>query len=99
VESNSDWLLLTNHGTVLLSIAGNPTIRISELARLAGVEVRAAEEMVPDLVAEGYLVQREGPSSRYEINRKAQLHHPLFEDVEIGPLIDTLREGERRKTA
>jgi hypothetical protein len=92
MEANADWLFLTNHGTILLSIAGDPAIGIDELARAGGVRERAAEEIVVDLVAAGYVVpRREGPTTRYEINRKARLRHPLFEDVETGPLIDALR--------
>jgi hypothetical protein len=92
MEANADWLFLTNHGTILLSIAGDPTIGLGELARLAGIGERAAEQIVADLVAEGYVVRRrEGPGTRFEINRKARLRHRLFEDVEIGPLIDALR--------
>jgi hypothetical protein len=92
MEANSDWLFLTNHGALLLSIAGDPTIELSELARLAGISARAAEEIVADLVAEGYLVRRrDGSSVTYEINREARLRHPLFEDVEIGPLVDALQ--------
>jgi len=99
MEANSDWLFLTNHGTVLLSIAGDAAIGISELARLIGAGEQAADEIVADLVAEGYLVRRrKGTRTRYDINREARLRHPLFEDVEIGPLIDALRE-KRRKTA
>jgi hypothetical protein len=95
MEAHPDWLFLTNHGTVLLSIAGDPTIGMGELARLVGVGERAAEELVGDLVAEGYVVRRqEGPGTRYEINREAHLRHPLFEEVEIGPLIDALQGEE-----
>jgi hypothetical protein len=94
MEANSDWLFLTDHGTVLLSIAGDATIGISELARLIGTGEQAADEIVADLVAEGYLVRRrKGTSTRYEINREARLRHPLFEDVEIGPLIDALQQA------
>jgi hypothetical protein len=57
MEANSDWLFLTDHGTVLLSIAGDATIGISELARLIGTGEQAADEIVADLVAEGYLVR------------------------------------------
>jgi hypothetical protein len=96
MEANSDWLFLTNHGTALLSIAGDPTIGHSQLARLVGVEEEVAEEIVADLVDEGYVVRtREGTRLRYEINRKAHLRHPLFENVEIGPLLEALRGGGR----
>jgi hypothetical protein len=100
-RSGSDWLFLTSHGTVLLSIASDPTIGITEIARLAGTDERTAEKIVTDLVAEGYVVRRpEGQSSRYAINRSAHLRHPLFKDVEIGPLIDALQGTSlQRRTA
>lgn len=91
-EKNPSWLFLTNHGAVLLSLAGDPMIRISEIAQLVGVGERAVQQIIGDLVAEGYVVRRrEGRRSRYEINRTAHLRHPLFEDVEIGPLVDVLQ--------
>ena len=93
-EADAGWLFLTNHGAVLLSIAGDPTIGITELARLAGVREQAAEKILEDLVVEGYVVREpDGRGNRYEINRKAHLRHPLFEDVEIGLLVDALQAG------
>jgi MarR family len=92
--ADAGWLFLTNHGAVLLSIAGDPTIGITELARLTGVREQAAEKILEDLVVEGYVVREpDGRGNRYEINRKAHLRHPLFEDVEIGPLVDALQAG------
>jgi hypothetical protein len=97
--SLAGWLFLTDHGAVLLSLAGDPTIGITELARLAGVRKQAAEKIVEDLVAEGYVVRGpDGRHNRYEINRKAHLRHPLFDDVEIGPLIDALQEHQANTT-
>jgi hypothetical protein len=96
MEANADWLFLTNHGAVLLSIAGDPTIGISELARLLAVGAGAAEEIVADLVAEGYVVRRR--DGRYEIDRNAHLRHPLFDDVVIGPLVDAIRGSRATAT-
>jgi hypothetical protein len=88
------WYVLTNHGNVLLCVARDPTIRISEIARRVGIGERAAQKIVADLVAEGFLVRiKEGRRNRYEINRRAHLRHPLFADLEIGPLLDVLRDG------
>ena len=90
----STWFVLTNHGNVLLCIAREPTIRISEIADKVGIGERAAQKIVADLATEGFLVRiKEGRRNRYEINRKAHLRHPLFADVEIGPLLDVLRDG------
>ena len=92
--SRSTWLVLTNHGNVLLCIARDPTIRISEIATRVGIGERAAQKIVADLVADTFLVRiKEGRRNRYEVNRKAHLRHPLFADLEIGPLLDVLRDG------
>ena len=89
------WFVLTNHGNVLLCVARDPTIRISEIARSVGIGERAAQKIVADLVADGFLARiKEGRRNRYEINRKAHLRHPLFADLEIGPLLDVLRNGD-----
>jgi len=79
---------------VLLCIAREPTIRISEISTLVGIGQRAAQKIVADLVAEGFLVRiKEGRRNRYEVNRSAHLRHPLFTDLEIGPLLDVLHGG------
>jgi predicted transcriptional regulator len=90
----SRWLVLTNYGNVLLCIARDPTIRISELADRVGIGERAAQKIIGDLVRDGYLLRvREGRRNRYEVNRSADLRHPLFADLEIGSLLDVLRDG------
>ena len=79
---------------MLLSIARDPTIRISEIARRVGIGERAAQKIVADLVAEGFIVRiKEGRRNRYEVDRSAHLRHPLFSDLEIGPLLDVLGDG------
>jgi predicted transcriptional regulator len=88
----STWLVLTNYGNVLLCVARDPTVRISELADRVGIGERAAQKIIGDLVRDGYLLRvKEGRRNRYEINRSADLRHPLFADIEIGPLLDALR--------
>jgi MarR family len=92
--SRSNWFVLTNHGNVLLCVARDPTIRISEIATRVGIGERAAQKIVADLVAEGYITRtKAGRRNRYEVNRSAHLRHPLFADLEIGPLVDVLRDG------
>jgi predicted transcriptional regulator len=94
-RSHGDWLFLSNHGNVLLCLARDPTVRISQIAQLVGIGERAAQKIVTDLVGEGYVVRtKQGRRNRYEINRRGHLRHPLFSDLEIGPLIDVLRDGE-----
>ena len=94
--ARGSWLVLTNHGNVLLCVTRDPTIRISELADRVGIGERAAQKIITDLVRDGYLVRvKEGRRNRYEVNRHAQLRHPIFADLEIGPLLDALHDGAR----
>ena len=94
--AQSTWFVLTNHGNVLLCVARDPTIRISEVARRVGIGERAVHKIIADLVSEGFLVRiKEGRRNRYEVNRRAHLRHPLFADLEIGPLLDVLRDGDK----
>jgi predicted DNA-binding transcriptional regulator YafY len=92
----SSWLFLSNHGYVLLCIAADPRMRIREIADHIGIGERAAQKIVADLVADGYVSRtKEGRRNRYEVNPHGRLRHPLFADVEIGLLIDALRGGNR----
>jgi len=91
--ARSTWFVLTNHGNVLLCVARDPSIRISEIATRVGIGERAAQKIVADLVSAGFLVRiKEGRRNRYVVNRNAHLRHPLFTDLEIGPLLDVLRD-------
>jgi predicted DNA-binding transcriptional regulator YafY len=95
-DGRSTWVFLTNHGNVLLCIARDPQIRISEIADNVGIGERAAQRIVADLVAEGYVVRtKEGRRNRYQVNPHAQLRHPLFAELEIGALLDALRDERR----
>jgi hypothetical protein len=96
-DGRPSWVFLSNHGNVLLCIARDPRIRISEISDSVGIGERAAQKIVADLVADGYVVRtKEGRRNRYEINPRTRLRHPLFADLEIGPLLDALRGGNGR---
>ena len=73
------WVFLSNHGYVLVCIARDPAIRISEIADLVGIGERAVQKIIADLVADGYVTRtRDGRRNRYTINREASLRHPLL---------------------
>src|SRR5438270_10838665 len=85
------WWFLSNHGNVLLCIARDPDARTRDIAERVGITERAAQRIVADLIAEGYVERTKvGRRNRYEINRHGHLRHPLFQEFEIGPLVDTL---------
>ena len=85
------WVFLSNHAHVLLCIARDPDSRTRDLAAQVGITERAAQRIVSDLVAEGYLNRTKiGRRNRYEINRHGHLRGPPFKDFEIGPLLDVI---------
>lgn len=79
---------MTNHAHVLIVIAGDPQIRLRDVADKTGITERAAQRIVSDLVDAGYLTRtRHGRRNRYSVNASAPVNHPLLSDVKVGALI------------
>ncbi len=82
------WTFLTNHAHILLAIAREPTARLRDVADSVGVTERAAQAIVADLEAAGYLQRtRVGRRNRYTINPSARFRHPAEADHRIGDLL------------
>jgi hypothetical protein len=85
------WTFLTNHAHVLVCLAEEPDIRGRDIAARVGITERAAQAIVADLVADGYITRsREGRRNRYSIHPDAPLRHPLEHDHTVGELLVTL---------
>jgi hypothetical protein len=85
------WTFLTNHAHVLVCLAEEPDVRGRDIAARVGITERAAQAMVADLVAEGYVTRsREGRRNRYLVHPDAPLRHPLEHDHTVGELLVTL---------
>lgn len=83
------WTFLTNHARVLFSIADAPGIRLRDIADRIGITERAAQRIVADLEAAGYLWhEKQGRRNLYHLRSDARLRHPLQRDVEIGQLLE-----------
>jgi DNA-binding MarR family transcriptional regulator len=90
------WVFLTNHAHVLLCVARDPEARVRDVAERVGITERAAQRILSDLLADGYLTKvKHGRRNRYTVNRKGRLRHPIFRDLAIGPLIDILHQDSR----
>ncbi|MEU8296364.1 MarR family winged helix-turn-helix transcriptional regulator [Micromonospora sp. NPDC048909] len=91
--SPRNWTFLTNHGHVLLAIARNPTARLRDVADEVGVTERAAQAIVADLEAGGYLVRtRVGRRNEYTLNPAGRFRHPAEADREVGALLALFTE-------
>ena len=89
----TQWTFLTNHTHVLLCIARDPGLRLSEIARLVGITERAAQRIVNELSDAGYLTRtRVGRRNTYTIVGSLPLRHPLEQHQTVAALL-TLIEG------
>jgi len=90
-QTTPRWDFLTNHAHVLVCIAGDPSIRLRDIAAAVGITERAAHRIVSELVDEGYVLrEREGRRNRYKVKAKLPLRHPLAEEREVGELLKVL---------
>ncbi|MFI7577692.1 helix-turn-helix transcriptional regulator [Micromonospora sp. NPDC049497] len=86
--STRNWTFLTNHAHVLLAIARNPTARLRDVADEVGVTERAAQAIVADLEAGGYLHRtRVGRRNEYTLNPTGHFRHPAEADRQVGDLL------------
>ncbi|NNN05361.1 MAG: AsnC family transcriptional regulator [Elusimicrobia bacterium] len=94
-----DWTFLTNHGHALLCIASDPTVRLKDVAHAVGITERAAQRIVSDLIANGYLsVAKEGRRNRYRVDPDRHFRHPVEKPNQIGQLLKLLGAKPRRGT-
>ncbi|MER7459931.1 MarR family winged helix-turn-helix transcriptional regulator [Micromonospora sp. NPDC126480] len=88
-----NWTFLTNHGHVLLAIARNPTARLRDVADEVGITERAAQAIVADLEAGGYLLRtRVGRRNEYTLNPAGRFRHPAEADRQVGDLLAVFAE-------
>ena len=88
---STGWTFLTNHAHVLLAIARNRDVTLREVAARVGITERAAQGIVSDLVATGYLVRtRHGRRNSYTIESHRPLRHPLNAGHDLDELLALL---------
>lgn len=90
-STRDSWMLLTNHGHVLVCILRDPGIRLKEVAARVGITDRAVQRIVADLEAGGVVLrQKVGRCNRYSIDMSAPLRHPLESQCSVGDLLAKL---------
>ena len=97
--SQAQWTFLSNHGHVLVSLARDPQARMRDVAGAVGITERAVQQIVSDLVAQGYLhKEKVGRRNHYEVVRGAHFRHDLEAGVTLGGFLD-LVVGRNRPAA
>jgi len=88
-RDSQTWTFLTNHARVLILIAETVGIRLRDVADQVGITERAAQRIVAELEAAGYLTHdKVGRRNHYQLRPDVRLRHPLEHDVEIGKLLE-----------
>jgi Mn-dependent DtxR family transcriptional regulator len=85
------WTFVSNHFLVLLCIAEDPGIRMSDVAHRLGVTERTVQGIVANLEEAGYLRRtRVGRRNHYEIDTTMPLRHLETEHRRLGDLLALL---------
>jgi predicted transcriptional regulator len=85
----NEWTFLSNHGHVLVCLARDPDARMRDVASVVGITERAVQQIVGDLVGQGYLLKEKvGRRNRYAVVRAAHLRHELEAHVSLGQFVD-----------
>jgi DNA-binding MarR family transcriptional regulator len=76
LRPDTGWTFVTNHFVVLMCIAEDPGVRMSDVADRVGITERGVQRIVRDLVDAGYLTRiRVGRRNRYEVDTQMPLRH------------------------
>lgn len=96
-EPENHWTFLSNHAHVLICIANNPDIRLTEIADMVGIRERAVHRIIHELEEAGYLsVYKDGRNNVYEIDLDRPLRHPLESHHHIRAIVEPLLKKARR---
>ena len=78
---------------MLLVIAGDPTVRLRDIASTLDITERAAQRIVTELVDEGYLTRkRVGRRNHYEVHTKRPMRTEQAKETEVGQFLELLLE-------
>ncbi len=94
ISNAPNWTFFTNHAHVLLCLAGDPNLRIRDLAAMVGITERAVQRIVRELAAEGFLdVEKQGRRNHYTIRGDRNLRHVVEAHATVGDLIKLVRDS------
>jgi hypothetical protein len=95
-DAASRWTFVTNHFLVLTCVAGNPDLRVRDIAALVGITERATQAILSDLAGEGYVERiRIGRRNRYKVRRNMRFRHPVVKETTVGEILDIVLSNSR----
>ena len=94
---NTNWYLVSSHGSVLFYIAVHPDCTIREIADDMALTQRTIWGLIGDLRrAEMLTVRREGRRHHYTVNLEAQFKHPTLETLPLRVILSDLVTNHAR---
>lgn len=94
MATSNHWTFFSNHGHVLICLAGNPDQPLREVALAVGITERAVQRIVADLEEAGYLKrERSGRRNTYTLNTNKKLRHSLEMNHSIGEILAVLADN------
>ncbi len=86
-----EWTFLSNYGHVLVSLSRDPEARMREVAEAVGITERAVQQIVAELVGQGYLRKvKVGRRNHYNVVETTHLRHELETHVTVGDFLGLL---------
>lgn len=90
-ENPDGWTFLTNHAHVLLCLAQDPEIRLSDVAVEVGLTERGVQRIVKELAISGYITrERIGRRNRYLVHQSLPLRRAIARHREVGDLLELI---------
>lgn len=97
IEGAQNWTFLSNHAHVLVCVAKNPDVRLSEVAELVGIRERTVHRIVHELIDAGYIsVTKVGRNNVYSVDLDKPLRHPLEAEHNIHAIVTPLLKKAKR---
>ena len=91
----SQWTFLSNYGHVLVALARDPDARLRDVADSVGITQRAVQQIVAELVEEGYLrKEKVGRRNTYEVLGNMHLRHEHESQVTVDDFLELITGPE-----
>jgi DNA-binding MarR family transcriptional regulator len=92
----AEWRFLSNHAHVLLCVAGDPDMRLRDIAGSLDITERTTHRIVSELVEDGYLArERVGRRNRYTLLDQLPLRDPMLREQKVADLLRLLKAVDR----
>jgi DNA-binding transcriptional ArsR family regulator len=89
------WTFITPHTQVLLAVAQDPDLRVTDIAAATGLTERHSYRMLRDLQDSGYVERRrDGRCNVYRIHPELAIGDPVLEEQSLRELLRLIGKGE-----